>query len=133
MRENHRLSESRQHGTVQADSLKGHFMKIGIAGIVLVAVVTGALWMTGLIGGPAVLGTSWLDGRAERFPDVDAVGATVAIVIGEGGVPEGLEPGAEVTIGALDTGAAFCRAVIVRAIDTPDGPGYTAECTEQLY
>lgn len=102
-------------------------MKIGIGAVVLAVIVAVGLWMTGLIGGGAVLGTSWLNGQTGGSP-----GTQVIIVIGEGGVPEGLAPGTEVTIGSLDTGAAYCRAEIVEALNTPDGPGYATLCIEGL-
>lgn len=85
--------------------------------------------MAGIFGGQTVLGTSWLNGRSSEGA---VVGASVIIVIGEGGVPAGLAPGASVTIGSLDTGEAYCQATIVQEIDTPDGPGYSTECTGGL-
>ena len=108
-------------------NFKGLNMKIGIAAAVLAAIVVIVLWMTGIIGGGAVLGTSWLNGRTDG-----SAGDQVIIVIGEGGVPAGLAPDTEVTIGALDTGAAYCKAKIVSALETPDGPGYSTVCIEGL-
>jgi hypothetical protein len=102
-------------------------MKIGISIAVLVVVVALTLWMNGFFGGQTVLGTSWLNGQSGG-----SSGAQVVIVIGEGGVPEGLAPGSEVIIGPLDTGAPYCKAEIVAEIDTPDGPGYSTECIEAL-
>ncbi|NOR63709.1 MAG: hypothetical protein GQ535_14605 [Rhodobacteraceae bacterium] len=101
-------------------------MKIGIAAAVLVVILGGALWMTGVIGG-TVYGTSWLNGTSGG-----SAGDQVIIVIGEGGVPDGLAPDTEITIGSLDTGEAYCKAKIVEALDTPDGPGYAALCIEGL-
>ncbi len=101
-------------------------MKIAIGAVVLAAIVGAVLWMTGIIGG-TVYGTSWLNGKSGG-----SAGDQVIIVIGEGGVPEGLSPDTEITIGALDTGAAYCKAKIVETLETPDGPGYATLCTEGL-
>lgn len=102
-------------------------MKIGIGAIIAAAIIASALWATGLIGGETVYGTSWLNGRSGG-----SAGDQVVIVIGKGGVPEGLAPDTEITIGSLDTGAAYCRAKIVGTLATPDGPGYGTKCVEGL-
>ena len=101
-------------------------MKIGIVAIALAAIVVAGLWVFGIIGGGTVYGTSWLNGRTNDSPSGDQV----IITIGEGGVPAGLAPETEVLIGALDTGKAYCRATIVEALETPDGPGYATKCFE---
>lgn len=98
-------------------------MKIIIGAVVLATILTAALWASGLIGGETVLGTKWLNGRTDA-----SAGDQVIIVIGQGGVTAGLMPGAEITIGSLDTGAAYCKAKIVETMATPDGPGYAAKC-----
>ena len=100
-------------------------MKIGIGVVGFAIIAALGLWMAGIIGGETVLGTRWLNNRSGGSP-----GDQVIIVIGKGGVPDGLAPDTEVTIGSLKTGEAYCRAKIVETMDTPHGPGYGTICIE---